>query len=126
MLNAIQQGILTPSTKQRLEELEQTKADLEASIAQEQLERPMLTREHVIFWLHKFRDMDISQPEQRQRLIDGFVNAIYVYDDKLVLTFNYKDGSKTITLNDLNGSDMRYALRHRNLENRPFCRRVCG
>ena len=30
-------------------------------------------------------------------LIDAFVNAIYLYDDKLVLTFNYKDGTRTIT-----------------------------
>ena len=34
-------------------------------------------------------------------LIDAFVNAIYLYDDKLVLTFNYKDGTKTITLDDV-------------------------
>lgn len=34
-------------------------------------------------------------------LIDAFVNAIYLYDDKLVLTFNYKDGTRTITLNDM-------------------------
>ena len=34
-------------------------------------------------------------------LIDAFVNAIYLYDDKLVLTFNYKDGTRTITLDDV-------------------------
>ena len=41
-----------------------------------------------------------------QRLIDCFVNAVFVYDDKIVLTFNYKDGAKTIVLDDVNGSDM--------------------
>ena len=47
-------------------------------------------------------------------LIDTFVNAVYLYDDKVVITFNYKDGSKTITFSELNaalagqhpGSDM--------------------
>ena len=34
-------------------------------------------------------------------LIDAFVNAIYLYDDKLVLSFNYKDGTRTITLDDV-------------------------
>ena len=34
-------------------------------------------------------------------LIDAFVNAIYLYDDKLVLTFNYKDGTRTIALDDV-------------------------
>ena len=34
-------------------------------------------------------------------LIDTFINAIFLYDDKLVLTFNYKEGTKTITFADL-------------------------
>ena len=34
-------------------------------------------------------------------LIDTFINAIFLYDDKLVITFNYKEGAKTITFSDL-------------------------
>ena len=34
-------------------------------------------------------------------LIDTFINAIFLYDDKVVLTFNYKEGTKTITFDDL-------------------------
>ena len=33
-------------------------------------------------------------------LIDTFVNAVFVHDDKLLLTFNFKDGTRTITLTD--------------------------
>lgn len=39
-------------------------------------------------------------------MIDSFVNAVYLYDDKIVLTFNYKDGTKTISLDDVNSSDL--------------------
>ncbi len=106
LLNAIQQGILTPSTKARLEQLEETKAQLEISIAQAELKKPMLTKKQILFWLHRFRGIDASKPEHRQRLIDSFVNAVYVYDDKLVLTFNYRDGTETITLKDIEGSDL--------------------
>ena len=106
MLNAIQQGVFTSSTKQRLEALEDTKAKLEVSLLQEELQCPLLTREQVMFWLHKYRDMDMSNAEQRQRLVDGFINAIYLYDDKIVITFNYKDGSKTITLAEVESSDL--------------------
>ncbi|MBQ6718707.1 MAG: hypothetical protein IJN22_07435, partial [Clostridia bacterium] len=42
--------------------------------------------------------------EHKQRLIDIFVNAVYLYDDKLVITFNYKEASKTVTLKEVNGS----------------------
>lgn len=106
MLNAIQQGIFTPSTKQRLDELEDTKERLTVSILQEELEKPRLTREQVLFFLERFRQLDVSKREHRQRLIDSFVNAVYVYDDKIILTFNYKDSTETITLSDIKGSDL--------------------
>ena len=106
MLNAIQQGIFTVSTKQRLEELEATKEQLTVSILQEELQKPHLSREQILFFLQRFRAVDPTKQEQRQRLIDSFVNAVYVYDDKIILTFNYQDGTETITLDDINGSDL--------------------
>ena len=106
MLNAIQQGIFTVSTKQRLEELEATKERLTVSILQEELQKPHLSREQILFFLQRFRAIDTTKQEQRQRLIDSFVNAVYVYDDKIILTFNYQDGTETITLDDINGSDL--------------------
>ena len=106
MLNAIQQGIFTASTKQRLEELEATKERLSVSILQEELQKPHLSKEQILFFLQRFRAIDTTKPEQRQRLIDSFVNAVYVYDDKIILTFNYQDGTETITLDNINGSDL--------------------
>ena len=86
MLNAIQQGILTASTKARLEQLEETKAQLEISMAQAELKKPLLSKKQILFWLQRFRGIDTSKPEHRQRLIDSFVNAIYVYDDMALTT----------------------------------------
>ena len=106
MLNAIQAGIFTPSTKQRLDELEETKSQLEVSILQEEMHKPLLTREQIAFFIYRFRKFDVTKREQRQRLIDSFVNAVYLYEDKIILTFNYKDGSKTITLEEVEGSDL--------------------
>ena len=106
ILNAIQQGILTKSTKGRLDELESAKEDLEIKIASENLIRPKVSAEFVTFWLHRFRKLDVRQQAHRKMLIDTFVNAIYLYDDKAVITFNYKDGTKTITFDDIKGSDL--------------------
>ena len=36
----------------------------------------------------------MTQPEQRQVLVDTFINAIYLYDDKVLITFNYKEGTE--------------------------------
>ncbi len=101
LLNAIQQGILTKSTKTRLEELEAAKEELEIRIANEKLAKPKISAEFMTFWLHRFRKLDVTQKSHRKMLIDTFVNAIFLYDDKMLLTFNYKDGTKTITFNDV-------------------------
>jgi len=101
MLNAIQQGILTTSTKQRLDELEEAKADLEISILQEKMIKPNLTDEQLKYWICRFRATDTTKQDQRQRLIDMFVNSVYVYDEHITITMNYRDGSKTLSLKDL-------------------------
>jgi len=101
MLNAIQQGILNSSTKKRLDDLEESKSEIEVKILQEEMEKPLLTREQILFWLHKFRGIDTSQRDQRQMLIDTFVNAIYLYDDKIVLTFNNKESAETLTMAEI-------------------------
>ncbi|MEF2787952.1 MAG: recombinase zinc beta ribbon domain-containing protein, partial [Faecalibacterium prausnitzii] len=113
MLNAIQAGILTSSTKERLEQLEETKRELEARIAEEKLAKPKVTEEFIRFWLLRFRKLDMSLKDQRQALVDTFINAIYLYDDKVLITFNYKEGTQTVTFgeaseiaSEVNGSDL--------------------
>ena len=109
MLNAIQQGIFTASTKQRLEELEKQKEELSLSMTTAELQKPKLTREYMEHWFSRFRYGDPNDREFQKRLIDTFVNAIFVYDDKLVLTYNYQHGTQTITLKEVEdflGSDL--------------------
>ncbi len=101
MLNAIEQGIVTPSTKQRLEELEQQKGELSVQIMKEEMSKPVLTREQILFWFHRLRKLNIEKLEHRRKLFDTFINAIYLDDDKMVITFNFKDGSKTITFAEI-------------------------
>ena len=106
ILNAIQAGIFTASTKQRLDDLETQKSDLEKQIVENQIQHPALTRDQISFFLDQFKNTDTHDEEQCQRLIDSFVNAVYVYDDKIILTFNYKNGTRTISLSDLESSDL--------------------
>ena len=51
-------------------------------------------------WLLRFRKLDMTQPEQRQALVDTFINAIYLYDDKVLITFNYKEGTETVAFGE--------------------------
>ena len=106
ILSAIEQGIFTPSTKERLEDLEKQKREIEIQIAEESIARPMLDRDQIKFWFHRFRKMDASKPENRRRLVDSFVNSVILYDDRIEFYFNFKKGAKSLSLEDLEkGSD---------------------
>ncbi len=114
MLNAIQAGVLTNSTKSRLEKLEAQQKELEIRIAEEKIARPRLSENQIRFWLTRFRKLDPNVKSHRETLINTFVNAVYLYDEKVLITFNYKDGTKTITFDEIaakdapegNGSDL--------------------
>ena len=38
--------------------------------------------------------------KQGQALVDTFINAIYLYDDKVLITFNYKEGTETVAFGE--------------------------
>lgn len=107
LIAAIEQGIISESTKDRLNELEKSKKSLNESLAIEQLKRPTLSQEQIEFWLLKLRELDITKDYDKQILVDNFINAIYLYDDKIVLVFNYKSESHTVSLVDIKSSDMK-------------------
>ena len=106
MLNAIQAGIFNASTKRRLDELEATKEKLELSIIKEEMKKPQFTREQIQFYILQFRKVDTNTLEGRRRLIDGFVNSVVVYDDYILVTFNYKEGAERITFEQIESSDL--------------------
>ena len=54
-----------------------------------------------MFWISRFKSGDIDDPAYRDSLVDIFFNAIFLYDDKIVITFNWKDGTKTVSLAEL-------------------------
>ena len=87
--------------EQRLEELEERKEQLEISILEEEMGNPILSREQVEFWLSMFREIDITDCAQWQRLVDVFINAIYLYDDEVVFAYIYSEDTKTIMLDEI-------------------------
>ena len=106
IIQAIEQGIIFESTRDRLAALEKEKSELEISILEEQIERPLLTQEQIRFGIERYRKLNIEDEEDKKRLIDNFINAIYLYDDKITFTFNYKDGTKTVLLSECASSSV--------------------
>ena len=104
LLKAIEEGIITSTMKQRMLKLEQTKDETNLKLIKAEMKKPTITKEGLMLWLKQIQTMSLETKEHKQRLIDCFVNAVYLYDDKLVITFNYKEASKTVTLKEVNGS----------------------
>ena len=70
------------------------------------MRHPMLTREDVTYWICRFRMLDITQLEERRRLIDSFVNSVTVFDEYITITFNYKERTTTVPFSKLDSSDL--------------------
>ena len=47
------------------------------------------------------RDKNIEDPVCHKQLVQTFVNAVFVYDDKVTITFNYSGDNRTVTLTEI-------------------------
>jgi len=109
LLNAIQQGLFNAAAKKRMDDLEAQKEGLEISLLQAELARPKYTKDEMVRWISQFKYGDVDSIDYQRKIIDIFVNSIRLYDDKIIFTYNYKDGTETISLADIEaalGSDL--------------------
>ena len=101
LVNALQAGIISDSTKTRLDTLESQKNQLETAIELALIKRPLFTKDQIIAWISSFKHGDVHDKRIQKELINAFVNSVFVYDDRIVITYNYKDGTETVSLKDL-------------------------
>ena len=106
LIEAMAQGIFSQATKKVLDDLEEQKKNLEIELFRAEVKNPLLTKEQILFSLYNYRKLDLTTTDGRQRLIDGFVNSIYLYDDHFIITFNYKNQSKTVSFDEVNSSSL--------------------
>lgn len=107
LVSAIEQGIFTKTTKDRLTELENLREETAIRISKEEIKRPDITKEMIVYWLTSFKNGDIKDVKYQQRIIDTLVNSVYVYDDdpngKIVILFNTSSNNKKV----INSSDFK-------------------
>lgn len=86
LLNAMEQGIITSSTKERLEKLEEKKSELSVKLAAEKARNKLLiTKEDIVNYLQK------QIKKRPKQLIDAFVKEVVLYNDKVEIYYNYID-----------------------------------
>lgn len=88
------QSIIKRYEKQ-IELLDLQKADLDIDLSKLRIANGIrYTKQDIILWLKQFCKGDLMDENFRQRIIDVFINSIYVYDDKIVIYYNINDGKQ--------------------------------
>lgn len=73
----------------------EVKADIEVDLARMRVASEIrLTRDDVIAWLQGFTKGDVDDEEFRRRIIDVFINSVFVYDDLVVIYYNLRHKKK--------------------------------
>ena len=111
----------------RINELKKQKDEIQLELAKKRTEAGIsLTKEHIIFFMEKCRDMDASTIEAQKALIRTFVNSIFLYDDRMVIAFNYSGDQNTITIEDIKkvADSDGFACDHLSRANRTLCEPV--
>ena len=99
IMRAVEAGIFNDTTKARMEELEAQKQQIQHALDLTKLDRGLqLTKDHILYFLKRFRDLDFENAACQRQIIDTFINSVFVYDDHITLTFNYSGDDRTITL----------------------------
>lgn len=92
LISAIEQGIITEQTKIRLKELEAQISQLDFDIEQEkQRTYSFLTQEKIEDYLKGVICGDIDDIGTRKKIVNQFIREIVVYEDKVVITYNFTD-----------------------------------
>jgi len=101
--NAIAQGIITETTKEMLLDAEADKTAIECNIEKEKIiNKTVITKEQIVFWISQFKNGDSNDNEFCRRLIDAFINSVYVFDEKVVITYNYSGNNNKLTIDNIN------------------------
>lgn len=77
--------------------LESEHKEIEKMIKEEEAPYPVLTEKGVAFFLTQLKKGKITDIKYRKTLISIFVNKIYLYDDRVTITYNSGDECVTIS-----------------------------
>lgn len=91
LVHAIECGIITDSTKDRLVALENRREALKITIAQEEIQKPDITEEMIVYWLNGFKNQDINDTTFKIKLVNTFISAIYLHNDYVIIVYNFCD-----------------------------------
>ena len=98
LLSAIEQGVVTETTKARLMELEATQSKLSAQLIVAKEDIIPVTREDIIIGLSMMKDGDVTDKKYQAALFETFLVSVYLYDDELKIIFRFTGNKNNVTI----------------------------
>ena len=99
IVKAIEQGIITETTKSRLTELENLISQYDIEIIKEKARSyTYLTADDIEMYLSKFVFENTDDIKVRKLIVNAFVREVILYDDEIVITYNFTDSPKHLKL----------------------------
>ena len=109
LIRAIEQGIFSETTQERLAALEARKKALNETIEAETVKRSLTQDEHSIqAYFDKYAHADFENPEVREMLLDYFIDKIYIYDDHLEITGWFSDDKRSVEWRELSDGTIEF------------------
>lgn len=97
LLAAIEQGIVTKSTKERLISLETQKEELESKISLEKARQiKPLEVDKVKAFLTYFARKKYENGQEKNEFFNSFINRVILYDDKILIFYNTDDNHPAV------------------------------
>lgn len=83
-------------------ELEEQRDQISAAIAREKIATPDIERDQIVYFLEKFKEGSLDDPDYRTKLVEAFVSSVYLWDDgRIVINYNYTGENNQLTLRQI-------------------------
>ena len=106
LIKAIESGIFSDQVKDRLAELEAERKKLADDIRAEKAMLTEITPDQIRFILESYRNGDIDDADYQKDLVRTFVQAIYLFDDRMKIVYNFdQSDGHTVSLEQIESSD---------------------
>lgn len=91
---------------ERMQLLELQRIEAETDLSKLRIQQKIrITKKEVSAWLSTFAKGDLFDMEFRNKIIETFINSVYIWDDKIVIFYNIKEGKQTIGIEPISELD---------------------
>ena len=79
----------------KMEQLDAEKQEAELDLSKLRISAKIqISKEHIADWLKQFCNGDALDVDFQKRIIDTFINSVYLYDDKVIIYYNIEGGKQ--------------------------------